>query len=77
MRVKEIEMKNKEAEKLVCPFMSNQFGTGSGLTYPKETLCITSKCMAWEAEAEYKEKKGTTDLIKEKSADSGNCKKLQ
>lgn len=39
-------MKVSEAEKLICPFMSCQFGTNENGVY--ETTCITTKCMAWK-----------------------------
>ena len=70
-------MKESEAEKLVCPFISTYFPSSIGNKERGFKKCISSQCIAWEAEAEYKEKKGTTDLIKEKSADSGNCKMMQ
>jgi hypothetical protein len=39
-------MKVSKAEKLVCPFMSTQWGTETSGAY--ETTCITTNCMAWK-----------------------------
>ena len=44
-------MKVSEAEKLVCPFISNQWANDR--SYPKITNCITSKCMAWVKKIEH------------------------
>ena len=38
----------KEAEKLVCPFIAEMGQDGSGyVQFHKHINCITTKCMAW------------------------------
>lgn len=47
-------MKVSEAEKLVCPFMSNGVGTAMDVGF-FETLCYTTKCMAWKETRNHKD----------------------
>ena len=52
-------MKVSEAEKLICPFMSDSlpFDVGAITVNGHCCNCITTKCMAWKNKEEYTEGK--------------------
>ena len=41
-------MKIREAEELVCPFISNAVNADNDQVNRWKVYCITDKCMAWE-----------------------------
>lgn len=68
----------EEAEKLICPFMSNVISTIDNQQGCYEVTCITTNCMAWKTtEIHKRNKQGNKVRNLSESECEGYCIRLK